>query len=236
MASLYIVVCIVFAIIAGAASPSTPANTAVSSSSSASAASTSTASKNNDASSKPESTAPATVKVNQTLESGNYTVGIDLPAGTYNFTAVNGAGNVTNDDGSLNEIMGVKSKGSEYTPTFSNADLQDGEVIHLAGVTLQVTSNDASGVALKKRAQNISKTYDFSAGNYTAGKNFAAGTYDITAVSGGGNVTTEDGSLNAIMGTDTSEDMYEKNYHNVNLSDGTVLKITGVTVKLTPSK
>lgn len=238
MASLYLVACIIFGIIAGiTGSPSAPKNSVSSSTVSSASSTASKAPASSTASSKVTPSAPANVKVDKTLESGNYTVGIDLPAGTYNFTAVKGAGNVTNDDGTINEIMGTKSKGSEYTPTFSNAELQDGEIIHVSGVTLQVTSNNASGIALKKRSQSINKDYTFGAGNYTAGKDFNAGTYDITAVSGNGNVTTEDGTLNAIMGTDTSNDMYEKNYYNVDLSDGAVLQLAGsVKVRLTPSK
>lgn len=237
MACLYLIPMFVFFIIAVASSPSTGSTDtkAISSSTESSNVAPASSASKDTASSKAESKAPATVKVDQILESGFYTVGTDIPAGKYNFTAVSGGGNVITDDGSVNEIMGVKSKGDGYTQTFSNANLEDGVVLFVSGVKLRVTCDSASGT-LKKRSQSISKTYVFGPGNYTAGTDFDAGTYDIVAVSGGGNVITEDGKLNAIMGTDKSEDMYVQNYHNVDLSDGAVLKITGVKVKLTPSK
>lgn len=231
MACLYLVVMVMCFFFVGATS--SVANVSSTNSNSSSTVSTST--KPNKTISKASSAAPATVKVNETLSSGFYTVGTDIPSGTYNFKAVKGGGNVTTEDGSINEIMGVKGKGSEYTPTFNNADLEDGTVLSISSVTLQITSDDANGSTLAKRSQNIKKSFKFSAGNYKSGKDFPTGTYDIAAVSGSGNVTTDDGSLNAIMGT-SGDDMYEKSYSNVDLSDGKTLQITGVTVSLTPSK
>lgn len=182
----------------------------------------------------PVDTTPATINVDKTLGSGFYTVGTDIPSGTYSFKATSGGGNVMTEDGSINEIMGVSSKGSGYQPTFSNANLTDGAVLEIAGVTLEVTCGSASGVPLQPRSQSITGTKQFSAGNYTAGKDFPAGTYDLKALSGGGNVTTADGKLNAIMGTD--DDTYEKTYSNVELDDGAVLQISGATISMTPSK
>jgi hypothetical protein len=106
----------------------------------------------------------------------------------------------------------------------------------IAGVTIQITSSDASGTPLKPRNQTITKTEQFSDGNYVAGTNFPAGTYNLAAVSGGGNVTDDSSDmLNAIMGTDNN-DMYVKTYQNVDFKTGTKLTISGVTISLTPSK
>jgi hypothetical protein len=74
-----------------------------------------------------------------------------------------------------------------------------------------------------------------------AGKDFAAGTYDISVVSGNGNVSDDDpdlnAMLNAIMGTDTSNGMSLQNYSNVNFKSGVTLNISGgVTITLIPSK
>lgn len=180
---------------------------------------------------------PTKKSVNQTLSSGNYTVGIDIPAGTYNFKATAGGGNVSTSDVTIDEIMGIASKGSEYTPTYSNADLSNGIVLSISGVTLQITSKDASGVALKKRLQTITKVEQFSDGNYVAGKDFPAGTYNLTAIKGSGNVSDDDVSnlLDAIMGTENNG-MNLQNYKNVDFESGTKLTISGVTISLTPSK
>jgi hypothetical protein len=59
----------------------------------------------------------------------------------------------------------------------------------------------------------ISFSIELSSGHYTAGIDFPAGTYDIVAVSGGGNVSSSNmfsGGINAIMGVDTSSGMYEQ--------------------------
>lgn len=228
MAALYLIASLIFVIIA-AASSSTSSNVTSSKAPTTSAESN----KMEKASSK---ATLATIKVDKTLESGFYTVGVDIPAGTYDFKALSGGGNVITDDGSINEIMGVASKGSLYTETYKNADLRDGQVLSVSGVSIQIASNNASGTALKKREQTITKIEEFGAGNYVAGKDFAVGTYDLKALSGGGNVITEDGTLNAVMGTESNE-MYIKTYSNVEFKEGTKLTISGgLKISLTPSK
>lgn len=225
---------LVFCIIAGVTSGSGKAAPTAASPSSAVVSSQAT-SKTATTSKAAVSSAASSVKVDKTLESGFYTVGVDIPAGTYNFKAVSGGGNVSTSDVSVNEIMGTADKGSNYQATFNNAKLSNGIVLDIAGVSVEVTCDNASGAALKPRNQSITGVKQFAAGNYTAGKDFTAGTYDLVVVSGGGNVSTADGKLNAIMGTD-SDDSYLKNYHNVEFKDGAVLNISGVTISLTPSK
>ena len=70
---------------------------------------------------------------------------------------------------------------------------------------------------------------------------FPAGKYDIVAVSGGGNVSSSNafsGGINAVMGTEEQNevaDMYEQEYKNIDLPEGTTLTIDGVQVQLVPS-
>ena len=74
-----------------------------------------------------------------------------------------------------------------------------------------------------------------------AGEDFPAGFYNIVAVSGGGNVSSSnlyDGGINAILGTEDQNelmDMYEQEYKNIDLPEGTTLTIDGVQVQLVPS-
>lgn len=80
------------------------------------------------------------------------------------------------------------------------------------------------------------KTIELSNGNFVAGIDFESGTYDVVAVKGNGNVSSDNmysGGLNAIMGVSSNE-MYEKEYKNIKLPSGTTLKISGVTIKLVP--
>ncbi|ADU27727.1 hypothetical protein [Ethanoligenens harbinense] len=235
---LYLLIAIVCWIIAAIISVATAKPAAVSlSSSSSSASSVASVSKSSTGSVKPApSSAPATpstISVNQTLSDGYYTVGVDFPAGTYNFTAASGSGNVITTDGEINEIMG-----DQGDKTFNNAKLQNGTVLSVSGVQLQIASSNASGATLKPRNQSGLVTKQLAAGNYTAGTDFPAGTYDLTAVSGQGNVISQNGTLplNAIMSTDDSDGMSTKTYKNVTFKAGNTLQITGVTISISPSK
>jgi hypothetical protein len=84
---------------------------------------------------------------------------------------------------------------------------------------------------------------DLSSGNYIAGEDFVAGKYDITAISGSGNVISDnmlDGGINAILSSDPSQygdfaDYYKREFKNIDLPEGTALKIDGLTIRLSPS-
>lgn len=75
-------------------------------------------------------------------------------------------------------------------------------------------------------------------GHFVAGEDFPAGTYDIEAVSGCGNVYSDnllDGGINAVMGV-ASEDIFgtaERKYSNVYLPEGTTLSVLDVKVRIT---
>ena len=71
----------------------------------------------------------------KTLSTGEYTVGEDIEAGTYNCTAISGNGNffVYGSYGSLkvNEMFGTNGK--YYTSTYNNLELEYGDKITLKG-------------------------------------------------------------------------------------------------------
>nr|DAG86807.1 MAG TPA: hypothetical protein [Caudoviricetes sp.] len=91
----------------------------------------------------------------------------------------------------------------------------------------------------KEEKKNLGK-YDkeLISGNYIAGTDFEAGTYNIDAVSGNGNISSSnlyDGGINAMMGKGDS--IYERKYINIELPKDAELKISGgLKVKLTPVK
>lgn len=96
--------------------------------------------------------------------------------------------------------------------------------------------------AISTDSEPISVDQEFSSGHYVAGIDFPAGVYDIVAVSGGGNVSSSnlyDGGINAIMGTEDKNtgglDIYEQEYKNIDLPEGTTLTIDSVQVQLVPS-
>lgn len=110
----------------------------------------------------------------------------------------------------------------------------------------QSTTSDSSTAeettTTTTNSEPISVDQEFSSGHYIAGIDFPAGVYDIVAVSGGGNVSSSnlyDGGINAIMGTEDKNtgglDMYEQEYKNIDLPEGTTLTIDSVQVQLVPS-
>lgn len=175
------------------------------------------------------------------LSSGNYTAGIDIPIGVYNLTAISGKGNVSSSnlyDGGINEMMGIDDGTGLYEASFNNLDMAEDVVLSISGgVTIELSSDAAQTKNLKERTPKGAEC-TLSSGNYTAGTDFEPGVYTITVVSGNGNVSSSnlyDGGLNAMMGTDTSMGLYEQEYKNIDLPEGTTLEISGVEVKLTPS-
>ena len=200
-----------------------------------------------DTSSSPSETpdpTPSTISFEQEFSSGNYTAGIDFPAGKYDIVAVSGGGNVSSSDGGINAVMGTEDKNElmdMYEQEYKNIDLPDGTTLTISGVTVRLTSDAASGAPLTPRNQEITETVDLGNGNFVAGEDFPAGVYNIVAVSGAGNVSSDNmysGGLNAVMGTEEENqlmDMYEQEYKNIDLPDGTTLTISGVQIQLVPS-
>ena len=186
---------------------------------------------------------PSTISFEQEFSSGNYTAGIDFPAGKYDIVAVSGGGNVSSSDGGINAVMGTEDKNElmdMYEQEYKNIDLPDGTTLTISGVTVRLTSDAASGDPLTPRNQEITETVDLGNGNFVAGEDFPAGVYNIVAVSGGGNVSSSnlyEGGINAILGTEDQNeimDMYEQEYKNIDLPEGTTLTISGVQIQLVP--
>ena len=190
---------------------------------------------------------PESIAFDQDFSSGNYTAGVDFPAGKYDIVAVSGGGNVSSSNafsGGINAVMGTEDQNElmdMYEQEYKNIDLPEGVVLSISGVTVRLTCDDASGAPLTPRNQEITETVDLGNGNFVAGEDFPAGVYNIVAVSGGGNVSSSnlyDGGINAILGTEDQNelmDMYEQEYKNIDLPEGTTLTIDGVQVQLVPS-
>ena len=171
---------------------------------------------------------------------GNYIAGKDIPVGTYNFTATSGNGNVSSTNlysGGINSIMGTPA--DDYTQeTYNNVSLDDDVVLSLGGdVVLHIVSENASLSTMQARVvPDDAQTIDLSSGNYTAGTDFPAGTYNVVATAGNGNVSSDnlyDGGINEIMGTDGSAYTVQS-FNNVALDDGVVLTVANVSVQLVP--
>ena len=184
---------------------------------------------------------PETIVYDAELTSGNYTAGIDFPAGRYTITAIDGSGNVSSSNmfsGGLNEVMATVADDMHITE-FKNATFKDGDILEVKnGVTIKIHSDKANATPLKKRVQPNTETVTLTSGYYISGEDFPAGVYDIIATEGSGNVSSDnmfDGGINAILGTE-KDNLHETNYKNIDLPAGIEIKISGLTVDLVPSK
>ena len=135
------------------------------------------------------------------------------------------------------EINTLSAKVEQAKPFF---DMKEEEQLALKAEAEKaekerVEKEEAERLA-KEQAELEAKTIKLSNGTYVAGSDFEAGTYDIVAVSGNGNVSSSNmfsGGINAVMGTRNS-DFYEKEYKNIKLPYGTELTVDGVTINLIP--
>lgn len=184
-----------------------------------------------------QTTKPLAESFETDLSAGHYTAGKDFPIGNYNLSAVSGNGNVNSSNmysGGLNEIM--SNPKDEYSiDNFSNAKLTDGVVLSISGnLVLHIQSDSADVASLTPRSDPSAAPVDLASGNYTAGQDFPAGTYNVIATGGSGNVSSSniyDGGINEILGTD-NDGFSIKEFKNLELLEGTTLSISGTSIQL----
>jgi hypothetical protein len=176
------------------------------------------------------------------LSSGNYTAGIDFPAGTYDIQAISGIGHVASSNllsGGLNETMAIND--SRLLKSYEGAELPKGTLLTVGGMKVKISSSNAEQGKLEKRENPDAEEIELSGGSYVAGTDFKAGVYDIIYVSRiGGRVSSTnayDGGIDEIIGpTSYPEGRAEQEYKNVYLPQGTTLRISDVTIRLVPSR
>lgn len=219
-------------------------------------------------------TEPSRTSFSDTLTAGHYTVGVDIPSGTYKFFAKSGLGNLMSQSLAVNEILDSGTTAgniisSATTDELSNILLLDGDILTITG-TLEVSAGCDNAGELTPRDQSLNEV-ELEYGIYTAGDDFPAGTYDLVWIEGTGNVQTDpydiNLGINEIFGeklgnegsyTDTlnqslydedgenyfdfSEEYNEINevtfitgFKNVTFSEGDLLKINDIKIKLIPS-
>jgi hypothetical protein len=123
--------------------------------------------------------------------------------------------------------------------TFNNAKLDIGIVLSINGnLVLNLQTDQADTSKMIERNNTLTKTIPLSSGNYTAGKDFPAGVYDVIATKGSGNISSSNlykGGLNEVMGIE-SNDFTIKEFKHAIFDEGVTLSISGVSIKLVPSK
>lgn len=182
------------------------------------------------------------IETDYTLGAGHYTAGVDLPVGKCNLTAVSGNGNVSSSNmfnGGINAMFGVDDGNGLYESSFNGLKIKENVELKISGdVVVQVSYTEVTG-GMSGREYDESAAVELGSGNYTAGTDFPAGTYTVTAVDGTGNVSTSnlyDGGMNEMFGVDDGNGLYTPEVKNVELSDGVELKVSGVNIRLVPVK
>lgn len=185
-----------------------------------------------------------------TLIAGHYLVGTDIPVGTYNFYSKNGSGNLYSSDGTVNVIfdhnnesggnIGLVNFGTEE---LKNIYLEKDMIITVTGnQEISAGCDDGLVDSMQERNQEGLIELEIAYGNFGASDNVPAGTYDVEWVEGTGNIicsSNTDSGINEIMGesSDTELDkMHIKKFRNLTLSEGDILEIDKIKVKLIPSK
>lgn len=176
------------------------------------------------------------------LSAGHYVVGTDIPAGVYDVTAIKGTGNVSSSnmfDGGINQVMGTQND-NVSVKEFKNLklDKKDTSITVNGTAVIKLSSKAAQTKNLKPKENPAKKEYTFSSGNYVVGKDIERGIYDIIAVKGNGNISSDnmfDGGINEVFGT-SGDELYVKEFKNAYFNDNVQLTVSGVTIKLVPSK
>lgn len=174
-----------------------------------------------------------TQKYNTKITAGYYVGGIQLPSGKYNITLVSGTGNVFSDSG-LNEIFSTDS--SFGIDKYNNFELGYGDTLNITGnLKLKMECKEADMDSLTELDNADAKKTELATGKYVAGEDFPAGIYDIIHTQGNGNVFVDDGmTVNEMVGSD--DEMYIQEFKNCTFKEGTTIELSGVSVKLVPSK
>ena len=142
-------------------------------------------------------------------------------------------------NGGINAMFGVDDGNGLYESSFNGLKMKENVELKISGdVVVQVSYTEVTG-GMSGREYDESAAVELGSGNYTAGTDFPAGTYTVTAVDGTGNVSTSnlyDGGMNEMFGVDDGNGPYTPEVKNVELSDGVELKVSGVNIRLVPVK
>lgn len=148
-----------------------------------------------------------------TLTAGHYTVGVDIPSGTYDFFAKSGFGNIISESLAVNSIFEYNTTINDIAPNIAEKEisdvyLADDDILTITG-TLEVSAGSEDAGEIVSREQNLQEV-ELEYGTFTAGDDFPAGTYDIIWEEGFGVIQTEPydvySGINEIFGTKFGED------------------------------
>ena len=176
------------------------------------------------------------------LSAGYYYAGVDIPAGRFNVKALSGRGNLSSSNlfnGGLNLMFGVDDGTGWYEESYNGAKLPEGEYLSVSGTQVVQLDYTAIDVPASGREYDEAAAFELTSGNYISGEEIESGFYNIIAVSGTGNLSSSnmfDGGLNEMFGIDDGTGFYAEEFHNISLSEGVELTVSGLTIRMIPAK
>jgi hypothetical protein len=132
---------------------------------------------------------------NVTLGSGTYKVGKDIKPGRYVITAQSGSGNLS-DSNDMNIILGDTTDDDLGQVTSYTTNLPKGDKVKI---------EEIEAVNFKPVTKRSYQT-TLGAGSWVVGKDIKPGRYTIKCTEGSGNLTSDDGEINEIIGTSSDDD------------------------------
>ena len=185
---------------------------------------------------------PVIAQWENTLESGLYVVGVDIPAGEYTITAPPGSIFQTYNNPQYEDEHVSFGKAPSGIEEVKNIPLYEGTLVRVSGSNMRFFSWDAEVENLTERVENPLTNQVQIIGKAVAGRDFAAGTYDIEAVGEKEGTFTYSYKDKIQMSIwlkpmQTEGNLYTSVYYrNVVLSEGTQIDTGDMTVMLVPSK
>lgn len=176
------------------------------------------------------------------LENGYYTIGTDIPAGICDIAVTAGAGSIlysadgtvetySQYDDDLNQSLATDSS---FEP-INSYTLKEGYIIHISGAVRVKVSYHKVTSRFTGRDYDEENKITLEPGSYTAGKDFEAGVYTITATEGTGTITSSNAfelGIDELFGVFDGTETYVPRAVNVTLNEGDTLELADVTAEL----
>lgn len=179
-------------------------------------------------------TTPVTYK----LKGGYYTAGVDIPAGTFNVSGTAGIGYISSDNDAAN-IRGSEYDDHEYTRSYKNYKLSNGEILEVTGVQVKLSYTSVTNKA-NSRKYDENAGACFRPGNYIVGTDINPGRYCIKYLSGCGGYVSSDRCtgtciVNSNMDGDPETGDYIDYVSNIILKKGETFEVSsGLKVMFIP--
>ncbi|MGI6094484.1 MAG: hypothetical protein ACOYBL_03530 [Lachnospiraceae bacterium] len=182
------------------------------------------------------------------LTAGYYIVGADIPAGNYRAVVQKNQGSVYLEDDArgiyLGEYLGDGAYGDDVTEIEDLRLFPDARLNVSGGLEVELVSENAQISEMSPVQENpVTEVTGLSEGVYTAGIDFPAGTYDLAAVEGYGNVDLKyienDGDEYYqdcyYLDTNPNQTYDPVLIQHVVIPEGYFLNIEGLSIELRPS-